>query len=40
MFERAKHANGTARFPEELSALEADQGRHLGLVRLVARRKS
>ena len=38
-FERAKKAAGTNRWDDEIPALEADQGRYLGFVRLVARRK-
>ena len=38
-FERAKKAAGTNRWDDEIPALEADGGRYLGFVRLVARRK-
>ena len=38
-FERAKKAAGTSRSDDEIPALEADQGRYLGFVRLVARRR-
>jgi cyclopropane fatty-acyl-phospholipid synthase-like methyltransferase len=38
-FEKAKVAAGTNRHDDEVPALEADQGRHLGFVRMVARRK-
>jgi len=38
-FEELKHANGTARFPEEAPALRADKGRYLGLARIIAKRK-
>lgn len=38
-FEEAKTFAGTNRFDMELPALKADQGRFLGLVRVVARRK-
>lgn len=38
-FERAKKAAGTNRWDDEIPALEADQGRYLGFVRLVARRR-
>ena len=37
-FERAKVAAGTNRNCDEVPALEADQGRYLGFVRVVARR--
>jgi hypothetical protein len=39
-FERAKKAAGTNRWDDEIPALEADQGRYLGFVRLVARRRA
>jgi len=38
-FERAKKAAGTSRWDDEIPALEADQGRYLGFVRLVAKRR-
>ena len=38
-FEQAKKAAGTNRHDDEILALEADQGRYLGFVRLVARRR-
>jgi len=38
-FERAKKAAGTNRWDDEIPALEADGGRYIGFVRLVARRK-
>lgn len=37
LFEQVKHEAGTARFPEELDVLLEDEGRYLGLIRLVAR---
>ncbi len=39
-FEKAKLAAGTNRHDDEIPALEADQGRYLGFVRMVARRKA
>jgi SAM-dependent methyltransferase len=39
-FEQVKVAMGTNRHDDEAPALEADQGRYLGLVRMVARRKN
>jgi hypothetical protein len=36
-FDQAKKAAGTSRHDDGIPALEADQGRYLGLVRLVAR---
>ena len=38
-FEKAKVAAGTNRHDDEVPALEADQGRYLGFVRMVARRE-
>lgn len=38
-FEEAKTATGTNRNDDEAPALRADQGQHLGFVRLVARRR-
>ena len=38
-FERAIDAAGTNRFPSHAEALQADGGRYLGFVRMVARRK-
>ncbi len=38
-FEEAKIAAGTNRWDDEAPALRADQGRYLGFVRMVARRK-
>jgi hypothetical protein len=38
-FERVKAAAGTSRHDDEIPALEADRGRYLGFVRLVARRR-
>jgi SAM-dependent methyltransferase len=38
-FERAIEASGTGRFPSDAEALEADEGRYIGFVRVVARRR-
>jgi len=38
-FERAIDAAGANRFPSDVEVLEADGGRYLGFVRMVARRK-
>jgi len=38
-WERAIDAAGTGRFPSDAEVLEADRGRYLGFVRMVARRK-
>jgi len=38
-FEKAKAATGAARHDDESPALEADRGRYLGFVRLIARRR-
>jgi SAM-dependent methyltransferase len=38
-FERARDALGNRRFPSDVEVLEADGGRYLGFVRMVARRK-
>ena len=38
-FEETKRSAGTSRWEDEIPALKADQGQHLGFVRLVARRK-
>jgi cyclopropane fatty-acyl-phospholipid synthase-like methyltransferase len=38
-FEQAKVAAGTNRWDDEVPALEADQGRYLGFVRLIAKRR-
>ncbi len=37
--ERVKAAAGMKRFEQELPALEADQGRYLGIIQITARRK-
>ena len=37
-FEKAKAAAGTNRYDDEIPALEADQGRYLGFVRMLRRR--
>lgn len=39
-FEKALEVSGKSRFPSDAEALEADGGRHLGFVRLVARRRT
>ena len=38
-WDRAIMAAGTNHFPSDEEALETDQGRHIGFVRMVARRK-
>jgi hypothetical protein len=38
-FEQAKAAVGTSRHDDEIPALSADRGRHLGFVRMVAARR-
>ena len=37
--EKAIEAAGTGHFPSDVEALEADRGKYLGFVRMVARRK-
>ncbi len=38
-FEKTIDAAGKNRFPSDVEALEADSGRYIGLVRVVARRR-
>lgn len=38
-FEKAVQASGLAKFPSEAEVLEADAGRYLGFVRMIAKRK-
>jgi hypothetical protein len=37
-FEKALEATGTSVFPSDAEALERDQGRYIGFVRVIARR--
>lgn len=37
-FEKAVDAAGTSHFPSDVEALEADAGRYMGLIRMIARR--